>query len=311
MKKFLIQLVLFSILCVVAGELIIRSFKLVSDIPQRTIDPETGIQLYRPGQTGFYKQADEPWRVNEHGWVGVANLDRKVQFSVIGDSFIENLMNPISSNQGYLLQEHYQDVGFFEAGRSGVSFIEALEISKKLEKDIDPQYHLVYLNNKDFSESIISKGRYLDIVQIDLGKGEVHKSRFKSPLAKKVLYSFKLAYYFYGRFPILVAKQNLGEIEANKIDPKTEFDFESFNKLFQYSAENYSQDKLVFVFHPDIKSEFVTLSNEHGFKNLTLESGDDNWAISEVDSHWSSFGHNQAALQVKGYIDANLEPAPR
>ena len=259
--------------------------------------------MYKPGQKGYYKQADEAWNVNEYGWVGVANTDRATQFSVIGDSYIENFMNPISCNQGAILQTFYDDYGFFEAGRSGVSFIEALEISKKLDKDINPKYHLVYLNNNDFKESIVSKGRLGDIVQVDLETNKILKANLKSPVAKKILYSTKLLYYFYGRFPLFVAKQNIGETKEKMAKAKTEFDYETYNKLFAYSAKNYPREKFVFVFHPGIDKEIITLSKKYGFKYVALDSANDNWALSDVDAHWSCFGHEKAALQVKEKID--------
>lgn len=304
MKKFLTQIIVFCIICCLCGEVIIRVFKLVSDIPQRSIDVETGLQLYKPGQSGYYKQADEAWNVNDYGWVGVANTDKKNQFSVIGDSYIENFMNPISCNQGYILQTFYKENGFFEAGRSGVSFIEALEISKKLDKDINPKYHLVYLNNNDFKESVTSKGRLTDIVQINLDKEEVLKAQLKSPIAKKILYSTKLGYYFYTRFPLFIAKQNIGETKEKMAKEKTEFDIETYKKLFEYCTKNYDKEKFVFVFHPGINKEFLTLSETFGFKYIALDPANQNWDFSEVDSHWSCFGHEQAALQVKKRIDS-------
>jgi len=308
MKKFLTQIIIFSIVSCLCGEVIIRVFKLVSDIPQRSIDTETGLQMYKLGQKGYYKEADEPWNVNEYGWVGVANTDKEIQFSVIGDSYIENFMNPISCNQGYLLQTYYDNKGFFEAGRSGVSFIEALEISKKLDKEIQPKYHLIYLNNNDFKESIVSKGRLSDIVQVDLEKNEILKAQLKSPGLKKILYSTKLAYYFYGRFPLFVAKQNKGETKEKMKKAKTEFDYKTYDDLFAYSVKNYDKEKLVFVFHPGTNKELFSLAEKHGYKYIVLSTGNDNWAISENDSHWSCFGHEKAALQVKTYLDNTLFP---
>ncbi len=304
MKKFLMQIVVFIILSVLCGEVIVRAFKLVSDIPQRQIDVETGLQLYKPGQTGYSKLSGENWRVNDYGWLGVTNTDKKVQFSVIGDSYIENLMNPITCNQGYILQDLFQDYGFFEAGRSGVSFIEALEISKKLNKDINPSYHLIYLNNNDFSESIANKRRLSDIVQIDLENDVVLPAKLKSPIAKKILYSTKLLYYFYGRFPLFVAEQNKGETKEKKVKAKTQFDLETYTKLFEYSAKNYTRDKIILVFHPGIDKELISLAKNHDFKYIALDSdGDKDWAINASDSHWSCYGHKRVALQVKQYLD--------
>ena len=51
------------------------------------------------------------------------------------------------------------------------------------------------------------------------------------------------------------------------------------------------------------KKEFVSLSQLYGFKLMVLNSdGDKSWAISSVDEHWSCYGHNQIAKQIKQHL---------
>ena len=163
---------------------------------------------------------------------------------------------------------------------------------------------MIYLNNNDFSESIANKRRLSDIVQIDLENDEVLPAKLKSPIAKKILYSTKLLYYFYGRFPLFVAEQNKGETKEKKVKAKTQFDLETYTKLFEYSAKNYTRDKIILVFHPGIDKELISLAKNHDFKYIALDSdGDKDWAINASDSHWSCYGHKRVALQVKQYLD--------
>lgn len=308
MIKFLSQLTLFAIITFGTGELIVRTLKLTSDIPQRFLEPETGLQLYKPGQSGYYRKAKEKWRVNDYGMLGVADTSKKPLFSIIGDSFIENIMNPISCNQGFLLQSHFKNYSFFEAGRSGVNFIEALEISNYLETIISPTYHLIYLGNSDFIESIISQGRYSDRVQIDLNQKLIIKAKLKYPLAKRFLYSSKLLYYLYLRFPLFVNKNNKGETTSNNIIKKPNINIFEISKLFNFCSSRYNLNKIILVFHPNTNDKIIEQATLSGFKNILLKEYSNGWALSKHDSHWSCYGHKEATKQIIPLIESVVPP---
>ena len=125
---------IFSYILFLTGEVIIRVFNLVSDIPERYAD-EYGVQRYKPGQSGRFKDVKSKWHVNDYGWVGTSKIENDTVISIIGDSYIENLMNPMECNQGSILKSYYPNYSFFEAGRSGVTFIEAMEITKIFDKN--------------------------------------------------------------------------------------------------------------------------------------------------------------------------------
>jgi hypothetical protein len=302
MRKFVITIVVFSLLSCLAGEIIIRVFKLTTEVPYTFVDPKSGLHLYIPGQSGYYAKAKQKWHVNQYGWLGIANTEKSPLFSIIGDSYIENIMNPIACNQGAVLQSLFKDYGFFEAGRSGVTFIEALEITKMLDAEIDPLCHFIYLKNSDFNESLLSKGRYSDRVQLDLEKDTILLAKLKSPLARKILYSSKLLYYFYLRFPLFVSKQNKGGLEMELGKNQASFDRPTFAQLFEYCSKHYKREKIIFVFHPGTDQGFVNLAQEAGFKTLLLNpKGDKSWSLKH-DDHWSCYGHKRVALQVQRYI---------
>ncbi len=141
MKKFILKLAAFVLVFCILSEIIIRIFHLVPDIPERLID-KYGIQRYKIGQSGFYTKAKKKWKVNNFGWLGVSDHDKDTIVSIIGDSYIENIMNPIDCNQGNILKSLLPNYSFFEAGRSGVTFIEAMEISKILELKWPPNSSL-------------------------------------------------------------------------------------------------------------------------------------------------------------------------
>ncbi|TDQ29069.1 hypothetical protein [Zeaxanthinibacter enoshimensis] len=297
MRKYLLNILIFFFCAWILGEIIIRVFHLVPDIPKRIIEPEMGLQIYEPGQSGYYTMAEEKWKVNQHGWVGVANSGKKAQISVIGDSYIENLMNPLRCHQGYLLENLLKDYSVFEAGRSGVTFIEALQISKLLDPKINPKYHLIYVNEGDFKESIAGIRRYKDRVQIDLEQKRILQAELKSPVAKQILYSNKFLYYLYLRFPLFVSDQDKNKVVINKTDNKKFH--QALIDLFEFCEDEFDTNRIILVFHPNTDPNIQSLAKNAGFNTISLyKSEEDNWSISSEDPHWSCYGHQQAAEQI-------------
>ncbi|MBB2148055.1 hypothetical protein [Pedobacter gandavensis] len=310
MKKFLIRLFVFTFVIGVAGELIIRMYKLVPDIPRLYVD-NTGIQRYVPGQTGYYTKAKTKWVVNKYGWLGTSDTSKDTVLSIIGDSYIENIMNPITCNQGNKLKSRFKDYSFFEAGRSGVTFIEAMQISKLLDSTIQPKMHLIYVSTNDFPESSSLNQRYTDRVQIDLSNKTILHGNLKSPGVKKILYNIKLAYYLYLRFPLFVDAKNKEDHKGTTekfVKIKPEFDDTLVNKLFAYCIENYDMDKVTLVFHPGTEPAIIKLANQYHIKHIVLnsEKDDRDWALNANDGHWSCYGHTQVAKQISFELPALL-----
>ncbi|NRF38339.1 hypothetical protein [Pedobacter foliorum] len=302
MKKFLIKLLVFTFMIGVSAELVIRLQKLVPDIPRLYVD-DMGIQRYIPGQTGYYTKAKTKWEVNKYGWLGTSDTSKDTTISIIGDSFIENIMNPASCNQGNILKSLFKDYSFFEAGRPGVTFIEAMQISKLLDSTIKPKLHLIYVNNADFPESSSLNQRYTDRIQIDLNTNTILNGNLKSPGVKNILYNIKLMYYLYLQFALVVDKKNKEDhknAKENSVVIKPEFDATDVNKLLAYCVKNYDMEKVILVFHPGIEQAIVELTNKYHIKNIILEKGKDqkSWILNVDDGHWSCYGHNQVAKQI-------------
>ena len=297
MRQFLLTSVFFIFILCIIGEVAIRTFRLVPDIPERFID-KYNIQRYKPGQSGFYTKAKVKWNVNKFGWLGTSNTYKDTIISIIGDSYIENIMNPIECNQGSILKTLLPNFSFFEAGRSGVTFIEAMEISKVLDIEVHPNYQLLYLNTGDFPESISEIKHFPDRLQVSIETKKLMKPKLKSPRMKFFLYNVKLLYYLYLKYPILVDNQNKGEVNQVARVSKNSNDI-LYNKLFAYCSTNYRLNNLVFVFHPNIDDEIVALANRYGIKTIQLDShGDKTWRLGSHDGHWSCYGHNQVSKQV-------------
>jgi hypothetical protein len=297
MKRFLKTILIFAFILFITGELIVRAFQLVPEIPERYID-DYGIQRYKPNQSGYFTKAVTKWNVNKYGWVGTHEVKKDRTISIIGDSFIENLMNPIECNQGSLLKQDLPNYAFFEAARSGITFIEAFEITNVLEKEINPLYHLIYVSDNDFYESISEINRQTDKLQISVTDKKLLPTQLKSPGLKKVLYNIKLLYYFYLKYPFFIEKQNQGK-KSNAIFETNKFDSVMFNDLLSYCSYNYKLNKIILVLRPNTDKRIVALLNSYNIKTILLNSTNDkSWERSSVDEHWSCYGHHQASKQV-------------
>jgi len=102
MKFSLVKKILvLSVVTFVLTEILIRTLNLTNDIPNRKIDIN-GLQNYILDQKGIYK--DNNWVVNNDGFLGLNDKKFKNQILIIGDSMIENIMNPIECNHNQLVQ---------------------------------------------------------------------------------------------------------------------------------------------------------------------------------------------------------------
>lgn len=302
MKNFLKNLFVFFFISIIIGELIIRITHTVADIPQRKID-EYGIQKYYPNQSGYWKGGKHKWMINKLGWPGNLPKDYNNLITVIGDSYIENFMNPNECHQSVLLKKKLDNYNFIEAGRSGVSFIEAMEISKQFDS-LNPIYNLVYVNNNDFYESVSNIRTLADITQLNVETHEIIYGKMKSPGLKKILYNWKLLYYFYNNYPLNFSKSK------NKIDIKKKkrdkIDFKYINEiknLLEFVKQHYNLANKILVFHPKSKQEIINLCKQIGFNVIVLSVNEDDksWSF-EHDSHWTCYGHNQVANQVTTFL---------
>ena len=163
MKEFFKQILFYVITLIILLEGSIRLFSLTNDVPMRKMNSR-GLQIFRENQSGFSHGFS--WSVNKDGFLGHNDKNGDNQLLIIGDSFIENIMNPFSCRQSSLFSESGYSV--FEVGRSGITFIEALEFLKYFDPIVNPKNIVIFLDNSDFKESIVGIKKLNDRGQISL-----------------------------------------------------------------------------------------------------------------------------------------------
>lgn len=300
MQKLLKNIGLFVLICLIVGEIVVRLTHPTSDIPKRFIDA-TGIQKYLPNQTGYWKGGNHQWKINKYGWPGQLPGSYNNLIVIIGDSFIENFMNPNECHQSIFLKQNIQQNNFIEASRSGVSLIEAMEITKQMDT-LNPIQTLIYVNDIDFYESIKDIKTLTDITQVDLQNEVIVHGSIKSPGIKNVLYNWKLLYYFYNRFPLKKNTENKPKEKRvdHSLSQKNVF------SLIDYIKNNYSIQDKILVFHPNSNQEIINQCKTAGFKVISLNSKNDKqqWTF-DYDPHWTCYGHQKAAEQVSEFLTKN------
>ncbi len=299
MEKFFKKIIIFILFGTLIGEIISRIFVLTSDIPRREID-SFGIQKYIPNQYGFWKGGKHKWQINSNGWPGILPKSRSNLIAIIGDSYIENFMNPDSCHQAIYLKNYFPENNFYEAARSGVSFIEAFEITKQIDT-LTPIYQLIYIQDSDFKESILNIQKLNDITQLDLVEKKIVYGEIKSPGSKRILYEVKFLYYLYQKFITNFSrKSNKTGKQEKKLNNNLKYKF--YTELLKYTKDNYKIDNKILVFHPNSDSLIIAEAKRLGFNALLLDStGDKTWTF-DYDAHWSCYGHEKAAKQVASFL---------
>ena len=302
MKTFLLKIICFSLFGLLLGEIVVRVFSLTTDVP-KMYQADDGLIKYYPSQKGNYLNGSHKWIINKYGHFGYEppTLDRVI--TVIGDSFISNIMNPPECHQAKYLAEYNPHYNFFPGSRDGASFLESMIRKKSLEK-FDPVVNLLYVSTSDFEESIAELGRDPKMLQISLKENKIYYPTLQGGRLKSLLYKFRFAYYLYRNYVIpklkaMRKKEQLVEVKEKKnIKP----DYAKIEQLMNYIGKNYGTDKIILVFHPGSDEGIIKIVQEAGFKTLHLKvDREESWQLPN-DSHWSCYGHKEVARQVTNYL---------
>lgn len=285
-------------------EAYIRINHLTIDVPKREIGKD-GIQKYKPGQTGYWRDATHSWQINSEGWAGTLPKSFSNLITLIGDSHIENFMNPQNCHLDSMLQSENSGYNFFEAGRSGVTLIEAVEIAKSLDAAYKPVQQFIFVKESDFKESITGLGRMEDVTQINLQEQQIVTGKLKSPFLKSILYNFKTLYYFREEFTknLNPATSTDKPVQVNLTGSKSEIN-PDYDKLLAYIKEHYKTTNLVFFLHPETPDQYTALFESHGLKVYKFQTKEPSkWRNTpEDEAHWSCYGFQNACRQIMEYI---------
>ena len=131
----------------------------------------------------------------------------------------------------------------------------------------------------------------------------------KAPVFKKVLYNWKLLYYFYNRFPINLSLKSDNEQDKTDVEPRSN-ELQSKDEIFElidYIATHYEVNGKSLVFHPNSNEDIIEKCKQVGFNTIRLDSSNDKDWTFDYDSHWTCYGHKKVAEQVSdALLTANM-----
>jgi hypothetical protein len=158
---------------------------------------------------------------------------------------------------------------------------------------------LVFVHHGDFVESISEVKKSSQTIQLSLKESKKIYPTLSSNRLKETLYNFKFLYYLYRNYFV-----NTNNAPTNNRDDKDiEMDYQKFELLLNYIGLNYDIKNIVLIFSPDSDPELTELVKEYNFETLTLKVDNyKSWQL-ENDSHWSCYGHREAAKQVAKFIN--------
>ncbi|MDT0607856.1 hypothetical protein [Croceitalea rosinachiae] len=163
MNKFLIRMVGYTFLILLAMEILVRVLHLYTEDPPRFID-DLGVEKRVPGLNGYAvtgnrNQNFSEFKINAAGFNSYREFNpskSKYEIALIGDSFIEGFHQDYFNSIGKKIEKKLDSVEVYEYGYAGY--------------DLANQMHLIYAYKNEFNlidEIII----YLNY-ESDLGRGE-------------------------------------------------------------------------------------------------------------------------------------------
>lgn len=282
------------------GEIIVRIFSLTIDVPRMYIN-QYGLITNYPNQLGSEPGKNYKWTINKYGNFGPAPKRMDSLISIIGDSFISNIMNPSECHQAVYMKRYSAQYNYYPISRDGASFLEFMEMSKSLDS-LNPVKHLLYVHHADFDESIFQKGKRFHTVQLDIENKKVLFPKLQVNSFKRFVYQFKFLYYIYRNY--LVRSVEGDDVSENIRGKELAIDYNKLEKLLNFSKENYTINNVILVFSPDTDVKLIQMVKQFGFEYLVLQTPNySTWELPN-DSHWSCYGHDQAALQVSKYLNS-------
>ena len=299
MKKFILRLFFLTATLFLIFEILIRIFKLTNDVPSRRID-DVGLQSFIPLQKGIYE--NNRWEVNEYGFLGQSPKKKlKNSILIIGDSMIENIMNPNSCHLDVILNKSFKNkINFFEVGRSGMTLIESLEFNKKYKSLLNPIFSIIYVNQNDIEESISNLYRHKDRLQINLKTSKLEPVEIKYEKLKYILYNLKSLYYLYmkGFFSnIRLFKDPFKSI--NRLVLNENFNKRYLEDFFSIIKTNYQLENIFFLI--DKKEKTYVDNFQKNKLNIISFSSNQNW-LNKKDFHWNCFGNREVSKIIKKHL---------
>jgi len=310
MNLFFKNFVFFLVFLFLFVEIIARIFHISTDAG-KTFKNINGNVNYYPNQEGYRDGGEIKWYINELGYPG-KNLPKSYENLVllIGDSYIQNFMNPDSCRQREYLSRLDPKYNFMNVSMAGINLLGEFEYAKPLDS-LGSILKIIYVSNNDFLSNIKNKSRFKGSYQVDLETGKIQYPYYKGSKFKDFAYNFKFIYYLYRKnIDLFTSKKMIDDVTnpmeiGRKKDKIFDNEFKEISKLLDFIKETYEWENVLFVFHPYSNMKLIDLTKEKGFRVMKIFKNEkENWKTKN-HGHWNCEAHENIANQVLAYIRDN------
>ncbi|MBO0340506.1 MAG: hypothetical protein VX798_03360 [Bacteroidota bacterium] len=311
MKKFLIKTALYTVLILIALELLVRALHLYTEDPPRFID-EYGVEKRVPGHNGYAvtgnrNQNFSEFNINSSGFNSYREYTptkEDFEIALIGDSFIEGFHQDYDESTGKKIEIALDTVEVYEYGYAGY--------------DLANQMHLInaYQDQFELIDEIIIYLNY----ESDLNRGVYEPNKQRIAMLRSTVFKIRdnIKLLAYGsKIGIVDPIKNLitGKAfqdteqgyETNKIEipeRKEKEYLENFKSLV--SLYGFDKCKTTILLDSRKTSEsFLEYCDENNIKYLdfapTFESSKKPVTLI-YDHHWNNHGRELIASVISNYM---------
>jgi len=313
MEKFVVKIVLYTILILLGLEMLVRIFHLHKDRPSRYLD-EYNVEKWIPNQNGIWvtgnrRQNVGHFRINSFGYNSLYDdfypKTNKKEIALVGDSYIQGFHQDFQNSLGQkleaLLNEEYKVLEFGYAGY-----------------DLADQLHLIKAYKHLFNniEHVVIYMQYTTDLERDT-YAVSNRFSLNTPL-NRFLKQIKTVVYLRDiglMDPITRSINGLTNLMRGKMysetaaieDPEKadHLKLENFKRLIEHYE--YDKHKNVLLLDYSICSpQFLTYLEQNGFKTIDFSKV---FEITKTpptliyDQHWSNYGRSLIANLIAEYIE--------
>ena len=308
MGKFLLKILLYSILIVALLEIAVRVFHLHRDTPARFID-EFGVEKWVPDQhgysvTGIRKQNYSEYRINKSGYNSRREFNpgqESFEVALVGDSYIEGFHQPYSRSIGVMMEEMKPGIEVYEYGYAGY--------------DMADQLHLITAYKEQFRliDRVVIYLKFPDDLLRDRYVISQERIRLEGGIYQYLKKS-KLLVYIQNIGLLGVISSNINQVKNFLIKPSESSKTESIGTTdnlqerylnnFIKLSESLQYNKRKFILLLDGREcpkDFISYLNEEGYAYIDygqLLASSKSEVTLVYDQHWNDWGRRLIATGI-------------
>ncbi|MDO6853326.1 hypothetical protein Q4599_07020 [Cellulophaga lytica] len=313
MKRVILKFVIYSLVLVLALELLVRVFHLHNERPERYLD-EYGVEKWVPNQKGYSvtgnrKQNVGEYRINNFGFNSVYDdytvSKDSIEVAIVGDSFIEGFHQNYTNSISRKVEKKLPNIKVLEFGYAGYNLSEELNLIASynhLFKDIDRV--VIYMR---YTDDLIT-GEYKVSGRLSLDT-PVNRLLKKSKL---IVYAKDIGAFDPIKDKIAATINFVKGVKTPEVKEtnKDAIYLANFKKLIK--TYNYDKEKNVLLLDYSLcSSEFLSYLKQNNFKTIDfssdfIKSKEPKTLI--YDQHWNNLGREIIADEIVNYIkNENIE----